>query len=165
MRAARAFSLIELVIVVVILALIAAIAVPRLSRGSQGSAETITVQNTALLQKAIDLYAAEHDGTFPDPALIIEQLTFYSDAAGTVSKAKSGTHPFGPYVRTVPPVLTGPNKGSTSIATMAGNGIGWIYNPAEGAITPNTETIDSKSLPTPLPPDGPSITPPVSPSE
>ena len=165
-RPEPAFSLIEVVIVIVILALIAAIAIPRLSRGSQGSAEAATVKNAALLQKAIDLYAAEHNGAFPNPMLIGEQLTLYSDAAGTVSKTRSGAHPFGPYVRKVPAVLTGPNKGSSGIGTAPGNGVGWVYNHAEGAITANTGDAAAATNPPTLPSDTDTpITPvpPVSP--
>jgi general secretion pathway protein G len=150
----RGFSLIEVVIVIVILGIIAAIAIPRLSRGSQGSAEAATVQNVALLQKAIDLYAAEHGGTFPDPTLIAEQLTLYTDVHGAVSTAKTGPHSFGPYVRKVPPLTTGPNKGSTGISTTAGSGVGWVYNHAEGAITPNTAGDNTASGP-PMPPVSP----------
>ena len=129
------FSLIELVLVIVILALIAAIAIPKLSRGSQGSAEAATAKNLAVLQRAIDLYAAEHNGAYPDPDLIAEQLTQYSDARGAVSGTKGGGYAFGPYVRKVPPVPTGPNKGSTGIGAAAGHGIGWLYSPADGAIS------------------------------
>ena len=164
---ARAFSLLEVVIVVVILAIIATIAVPRLSRGSKGSAEAATVQNTALLQKAIDLYAAEHNGAFPDPMLIAEQLTQYSDTVGAVSKTKSSTFQFGPYVRKVPPVMTGPQKGASTISTMPANGIGWVYNHADGVITANTGT-GAAGDPTTLPSEDSTTTitiptPPVSP--
>jgi prepilin-type N-terminal cleavage/methylation domain-containing protein len=143
-RCFQAFSLIELVIVIVILGIVAAIAIPRLSRGSQGSADAATVQNVALLQKAIDLYAAEHNGAYPDPNLISEQLTLYTDTRGVVSKTKAPPYSFGPYMRAVPPVPIGRYKGSTVIGTESNAGIGWLYNHAEGAITANTG--EDKSL-------------------
>jgi type II secretory pathway pseudopilin PulG len=123
--------------VIVILGVIAAIAIPRLSRGSQGSSDTACVRDVQVIQKAIDLYAAEHNGAFPNPAMIADQLTLYTDHTGATSKAKTPAHPFGPYLRTVPPLPTGPNKGASNISAAPGVGVGWIYDPAEGTITPN----------------------------
>src|SRR4051812_24050977 len=81
------FSLIELVIVIVIIAIIAAIAIPRMSRGGDSAAEAATTQNVVVLQKAVDLYAAEH-GNYPDPDQVSDQLTLYSDPGGAVSQSK-----------------------------------------------------------------------------
>jgi prepilin-type N-terminal cleavage/methylation domain-containing protein len=132
------FSLIEIVVVIVLLAIIAGIAIPRLSRGSEGSVDAAISRDLSVLQKAIDLYAAEHDGAFPDPVRVTDQLTRYTDLGGTVSSEKVGTFEFGPYVRRVPVVKAGPNKGSAAIATQPAMGVGWIYNPVEGTITANT---------------------------
>lgn len=131
------FSLLEVMIVVVILALVAAIAIPRLSRGSQGSIEAALARDVQVMQKAIDLYAADHNGAFPNPDMIADQLTQYTDASGSMSKSKSGPNTFGPYLRKVPAVPSGPNKGGSNISTAPGIGVGWIYDPAEGTITAN----------------------------
>jgi prepilin-type N-terminal cleavage/methylation domain-containing protein len=136
-RAAGAFSLIEVVMVIVILGVIAAIAIPRLSRGSQGSADAASARDVQVIQKAIDLYAAEHNGAFPHGAMIADQLTRYSDAAGSTSNNKTAAHPFGPYLRKVPALPAGPNKGASNISTTPGVGVGWIYDPTEGTIAPN----------------------------
>ena len=141
------FSLIEVVLVIVILATIAAIAIPRLSRGSQGSAEAALSRDVQVLQKAIDLYAAEHNGAFPDGARITDQLTLYTDASGSASKAKSPPFEFGPYMRKVPPIPAGPNKGNCAISTTAGVGVGWIYDPTEGTITPNNTAVVAGTQP------------------
>lgn len=148
-RHRHGFSLIEVVLVIVILATIAAIAIPRLSRGSQGSAEAALSRDVQVLQKAIDLYAAEHNGAFPDGARITDQLTLYTDTSGSASKAKSPPFEFGPYMRKVPPVPTGPNKGNSAISTAAGVGVGWIYDPTEGTITPNNTAPTADSQPAP----------------
>ena len=145
-RRPHGFSLIEVVLVVVILATIAAIAIPRLSRGSEGSAEATLSRDVQILQKAIDLYAAEHNGAFPDAARIADQLTLHTDAGGAASKQKSSQFEFGPYMRKVPPVPVGPNKGNTAISTAPGPGVGWIYDPTEGTITPNTTPPATVSL-------------------
>ena len=135
---------------VVILAAIAALAIPRLSRGSQGSIEAALARDVQVLQKAIDLYAAEHNGAFPHGAMVVEQLTLYTDATGAMSKAKAPPYTYGPYVRKIPPVPTGPNKGNTHIATGGGLGVGWIYDPTEGTSTPNiSPPSTSATAPTP----------------
>lgn len=135
--AAGGFGLLEVVIVVVILALVAAIAIPRLSRASQGSVEAALARDVQVMQKAIDLYAADHNGAFPNGAMIADQLTLYTDASGSMSKSKSGSHTFGPYLRKVPAVPSGPNKGGSNISTAPGVGVGWIYDPTDGTITAN----------------------------
>lgn len=146
-RVRRGFSLIEVIMVVVILGAIAAIAIPRLSRGSQGASNTALARDVQVLQKAIDLYAAEHNGAFPSAAMIADQLTQYTDHTGSMSTSKSPPYPFGPYLRKVPAVPCGPNKGSSHISTAAGSGVGWIYDPAEGTITPNTDPVSTTTAP------------------
>lgn len=143
----RAFSLIELVIVVVIIGIIAAIAIPRMSRGAAGAGDSALSSNLATLRKAIDLYAAEHDGKFPTAAKFVEQLTKYTDAAGTDSATKSAAHPFGPYLRTIPVMNSGDKKGSAAIldaTTPDGNG-GWMYDEDTGVIKANAGTSETDS--------------------
>jgi general secretion pathway protein G len=147
-RGARGFSLIEVVIVVVILGVIAAVAIPRLSRGSQGSAEAAMARDVQVIQKAVDLYSAEHNGAFPHADMVADQLTLYTDSSGAMSKAKSPPYNYGPYLHKIPEIPCGPNKGSNVISTSPGFGVGWIYDPAEGTITPN-QTVP----PTATPPD------------
>src|SRR5687767_4993945 len=137
------FSLIELVIVVVIIGIIAAIAIPRLSRGSAGAADSALSGNLAVLRNAIDLYATEHGGKFPTLATFSNQLTLYTDAAGTVGP-KGGAFIFGPYVRKVPALPVGPTnyKGSTTVVdgklVPAGTAPGaWWYNEDTGEIKAN----------------------------
>ena len=136
------FSLIELVIVVVIIGVLAAIAIPRLSRGSAGAADSALSGNLAVLRNAIDLYATEHGGTYPTVAAFDAQLTQFSDASGTASASKTSTAIYGPYLRKVPPLSVGTNKGSAVVVdgssgtpgTVAG---GWFYNPTTGEIRAN----------------------------
>jgi prepilin-type N-terminal cleavage/methylation domain-containing protein len=135
------FSLIELVIVVVIIGIIGAIAIPRISRGSAGAADSATMGDLAVLRNAIDLYATEHNGTYPTLAAIEAQLTQYSDAAGNVSATRDATHIYGPYIRRIPPLKVGNEKGSTGFTDTAGTaGAGWVYNAATGDVVPNTTT-------------------------
>ena len=78
----RGFSLIELVIVVVILATVAAVAIPRMSRGAEGAAESALKANLDILNIALEHYAAEHGGKYPDAPAIVNQLTLFSDVTG-----------------------------------------------------------------------------------
>lgn len=134
------FSLLELVIVVAIVAILAAIAIPRMSRGSAGAADSALSANLAILRNGIDLYAAEHGGTFPTAANIANQLTLYTDYFGDAQASKDPNHIYGPYIRTVPPLPVGANKGNTGIAAASGAGVGWIYNQTTGNINANTTT-------------------------
>jgi len=133
----RGFSLLELVIVVVIIAIIAAIAVPRLSRGTAGAADSALKGDLAVLRNALDLYSAEHGGSYPAVATFVAQLTTYTDAAGNAQATKDTTHIYGPYIRQVPSLPVGAAKGNSTVAAAAGAGVGWIYTVGTGAISAN----------------------------
>ncbi|MEI7835193.1 MAG: prepilin-type N-terminal cleavage/methylation domain-containing protein [Planctomycetota bacterium] len=136
------FSLLELVIVVVIIGIIAAIAIPRMSRGSAGAAESALSGNVAVIRNAIDMYAAEHNGTFPAVATFSAQLTTYSSAAGATSTTKDATYLYGPYLQQVPALPVGAAKGNTTVAAAAGTGVGWIYSATAGTISSNTTATE-----------------------
>ena len=137
------FSLIELVIVVVIIGIIGAIAIPRMSRGAAGASDSALTANLAVLRNALDLYAAEHNGQFPDLDDMPEALTQFTDAAGNVSTTQDTTHIFGPYVRNIPPLPIGPNQGNDTFTDTAdgiptGTSPAWVYNENTGEISANT---------------------------
>lgn len=136
-RQRRGFSLLELVIVVVIVGIIAAIAIPRMSRGAAGASDSALSGNLAVFRNAIDMYAAEHSGTFPTASAIVAQLTTYTDASGNTNASKTTVFIYGPYLRNVPALPVGAKKGSTGIAAADGAGVGWIYAAATGTITAN----------------------------
>jgi len=146
----RGFSLIELVIVVVILGIIGAIAIPRMSRGATGAADSGAISDLAVLRSAIELYQAEHDGSFPALATFSDQLTLYSNAAGATSATQTGAFIYGPYLRRVPSQKVGPNKGSATLTDAKGTaGFGWWYNETTGAIFINADDTDTDALGTP----------------
>lgn len=103
-----AFSLIELVIVVVIVGVIAAIAVPRLTAASERVRLRQVEADAAALQRAADLYAAEHadrtpahrpDGTVDtDAQSLIRRLLRRTTDTGSISP----TGLFGPYLKSWP---------------------------------------------------------------
>jgi len=165
----KAFSLVELVIVVVIIGVIAAIAVPRISRGAKGAGESALRGSLAGLRNAIDMYAAEHGGSWPGTpgntkAALLTQLTKKTDASG-VDGTTAGTHIYGPYLRGgFPPCPLGPNSGAKGVMmtitvplqTAADpaavdadtENVCWIYNYQTGEIIINTAdtTVDEKNV-------------------
>ena len=146
-RSTGGFTLLEMMLVVVIIALIAAIAIPKFSRGAAGANDSAVSGNLVTLRNAIDMFQVEHGGVYPTVANIVTQLTQFSDATGATSATKDTTHIYGPYLRRVPALPVGANKGNSGIAAAAGTGVGWIYNAATGAIQTSTTTeTDSAGL-------------------
>ena len=139
-----AFSLIELIVVVVIIGIIAAIAIPHLGRGAQAAADAALAQDLAQIRQAIDAFQAEHGGTYPTMGMINSALTLYTDDTGTSGQTNKDTqHPWGPYLRSIPPVPVGPAKGSSVIAvdsSPVAAPVGWLYDPTTGAIRANCST-------------------------
>jgi len=159
-RAARySFSLMELVVVIVIIGIIAAVAIPRLSRGVVGADETALQGDLAALRQAIDVYAAEHHGVFPganpdgagngadSAGAFVTQMTGFTDENGEAASTPDATHRFGPYLRAIPPLPVGANKGSTAVAIDAANSPplvttgteGWVCNTQKGEIIANSD--------------------------
>ena len=141
-RRYRGFSLIELVIVVVIIGIIAAIAIPRMSRGSEGAAEGALTADLAVMRSAIDLYIIEHVGTEPTLPTFANQMTGKTDLDGTPNA--SGI--YGPYLRTVPPLPVGANKGGNGVKAIPPDGggtQGWAYDASTGDIFANSIDTDA----------------------
>lgn len=146
----RGFSLIELVIVVVILGIIGAIAIPRMSRGADGAADAALVADLAVLRNAIDLYQAEHGGAYPPEASIVAALESYSDVTGASFGTKDDDRIYGPYLRKVPTLKIGSNKGKNGISATDGDAnAGWIYDEDTGSIFANLPVgeTDARSVP------------------
>lgn len=144
-RQARGFSLVELVIVVVIVGLLAAIAIPRFSRGAAGATDSALSGDLTVLRNAIEMYGAEHNGTYPAAATFAAQLTQYSNLAGATSAAKDSDYPYGPYLHAVPALKVGAAVGATGIKAVtaaptaqdADTTVGWLYNPSTGQVYAN----------------------------
>jgi prepilin-type N-terminal cleavage/methylation domain-containing protein len=140
-RQRRGFSLIELVIVVIIIGIIAAIAIPRVSRGTSGAADSSLSGSLAVMRNAIDLYQTEHLGLLPTLSAFVTQMTQYSDVMGNTSATKTGDFVYGPYLRAIPPLPLGVEKGSTGVTGTAGTpNMGWVYTATTGSIIANTTT-------------------------
>jgi prepilin-type N-terminal cleavage/methylation domain-containing protein len=105
--ARRAFSLIELVIVVVIIGVISSIAVPRMLSAAETARANALKGSLSVLNKAAELYAAEHDGKSPahdesgtlgDASAMIKRLVGRTKADGTIDANGA----YGPYLREMP---------------------------------------------------------------
>ncbi len=135
-RATRchAFSLIELVIVVVIIAIIGAIAIPKMSRGAAGANDSALIQDLSTMRSAVDLYTTEHNGLPPSnttSATFISQLTTYTDINGAAVSTKDTTHIYGPYLKSLPNLPVGTNKGLSTVTVTGpvGTGsFGWYFD-------------------------------------
>jgi prepilin-type N-terminal cleavage/methylation domain-containing protein len=129
------FTLVELVIVVVIIAIIAAIAIPKMSRGSAGAGDAALAQDLSTVRSALDMYQTEHGGAYPSNAsadTFRNQLTQYTDALGNPQATKDATHVYGPYLRALPPLPVGVNRGSNVVVVTApagtSSGAGWYFD-------------------------------------
>jgi general secretion pathway protein G len=150
----KAFSLVELVVVIVIIGIIAAMAIPRLSRGTAGAGDSALAGNLATIRTAINLYAAEHNNTYPGSAKFTQQLTQFTSAAGAESATRDATHPFGPYLMAIPPCPVGSQTTPTAIVFDTTDGPipsrttdtgGWIYNVNTGEFRANTNATDQNT--------------------
>jgi hypothetical protein len=108
------------------------------------------------------MYESDHEA-FPasavgdGPADFDRQLTGYTDIYGASNAflSKDASHPYGPYLRSIPPLPAGTKKGSATVkiaadADAAGSGPeAWIYYPTTGEIKPNLADaeVDAKGVP------------------
>src|SRR4051794_32922244 len=97
------FLLVGLAVVLAGLGVVATIVGPRMSRAAAGPSphlnENILTGQLRMLRAAIDEYAGEHGGRFPegDADAVTLQLTGYSDFLGNASTARTARHRLGPY--------------------------------------------------------------------
>jgi len=136
-RHRSAFSLIELVIVVVIIGIIGAIAMPRMSSSAENAAVSAVIADRNTLQRACDLYEAEHEGTMIHVGAGSEKVFYFrllknSDIDGTVNDS-AGI--YGPYIASIP---VNRHNGFPTIridgAVAGANTHGWRYNTTTGTI-------------------------------
>ena len=148
-RRRRAFSLIEILIVTVILAILAMVIVPRVSDASHEAAENSLKDDLRYLRTQIGVYKAQHRDLAPGiTGNFLNQMTLYTDEAGTTSPTKTPTHKFGRYLMRMPANPLN-HKDTIKISNAADltaevdDTTGWVYNPATQQIIANTSGADN----------------------
>lgn len=143
MKKRSAFTLVELVVVVLILGIIATIAVPRVIRSTANAQESALKQDLSAIRSGIELYASDHNGSFPGAVAdglgnaagsedaFKNQLLYYTNVNGGVSQTKSSAHPFGPYLRR--PFPKAPIGAHTGAATVKVENAGALLTGADGS--------------------------------
>jgi type II secretory pathway pseudopilin PulG len=135
--------------VMMMIGMLASMAIPRIATAAPAAGTAVLSGDLAVVRKAINIYMAEHGNRLPGPteARFIEQMTQYSDAAGSTSPTPSPAFPFGPYLVRIPAAPVGQNTGDAGVHIDAVNspplakpstGKGWVYNPATGEFFANT---------------------------
>ena len=140
----KAFTLAEILIVVAILGILASLVIPTFQTHAAEAKEAAAKDNLRILRTAIERYAAEHNGQFPDgidQTEIESKLTGKTDLDGTPNASGD----YGPYLRAgFPPIPVGPNKGDSDL-TIETSGdptpdglTAWAYSTDTGKFMANT---------------------------
>ena len=133
-----------MVVVIIIIAIISAIALPRFSNVNASTNERALSLQLKAIRNAILMYVEDHGGVSPTGPAVQTQRTPYTDAAGNTSPTRDAAHPFGPYLKEMPPLPVSANKGASKVAPADAPGVGWIYNPADGSVRANTPDPDAR---------------------
>jgi len=135
----RAFSLVELVIVIVIIGIIGAIAVPRMSSSAENAATNAVIGDLNTLQKAIDMYEAEHIGQLPGDGVADNKgLYFRLLGTTTLDGTPDADAIYGPYISAIPANKINGRAAIRIDGPPAGAGThGWRYDSTTGAIEPD----------------------------
>ena len=97
------------------------------------------IGDLTVIRASIDLYTTEHVGGLPTLANFVSQMIQFSDVNGNTSATKTGLFIYGPYLRQIPPLPVGAQKGLTGIKASPADGVGafgWTYS--SGMIFANT---------------------------
>ena len=147
---AKGFTLVEILIVVVILGILAAIVIPQFTDASEKAQESSAVSQLQTLRSQLELYQVEHTGDYPaddGAGAFVSSADFWADltdateADGTTPEA--GDTEFGPYLLKE---MTNPFEASTTVATAAVAGVGWVYDVTDGSITLCLSAAQAASL-------------------
>ncbi len=122
MNGKQAFTLVEILIVVIILGILAAIVIPQFTEASDDARESAIRSDLQTMRSQLELYKAQHAGSYPAAATFVADMT-----------TKSGG--YGPYVQTFP---TNPYNSLATVAVEAGavllgdGSTGWHFNSTTG---------------------------------
>jgi prepilin-type N-terminal cleavage/methylation domain-containing protein len=149
----RGFTLIEIIVVVVVIGIIAGIAIPRMSRVSDAAPDSAVAEELAAMRAAIDQYQNDHNGAPPSASsaeTFVKQMTRYTDAAGDPQLKKDMSHVLGPYLKGIPTLPVGANRGLNTVTVTgpAGTGtFGWYYDGTTIWINDPSGDVDARATP------------------
>ena len=131
--ARRGFTLVEILIVVIILGVLAAIVIPQFANASSDTKKNSLSSSLHAIRSQIEFYMLQH-GEMPPT------LTGADWSALTDQSTYKG-EPRGPYLRAAPVNTLNGKSDVLVVATdyasgdpVAGTGMGWVYNPANGKL-------------------------------
>jgi len=170
----KGFTLVELLIVVIILAILAAIVVPQFASSTDDAKLSSLDTTLSNMRSAIDLYYQQHGnyparvassgapaactttvtgGAIDTQAAFLEQLAFYTNAAGQACKMRGtgNEFKFGPYLKkdaaptnpitTVSTIAVG-STGNLGLESGVTNGTGgWLYDSKTGQFIANDHRL------------------------
>ena len=138
----NAFTLIEVLIVVIIMAVLAATIIPQFSTSTEDAMHSTVDFNLNTMRSQIEMFRAEHQGTYPTMTGFVDQMTKPTNISGGFS----GDTVYGPYVTEIP---KNPFNDSNDVAAVAVEGTapedvvegdaGWQYDQSTGDFYPNHE--------------------------
>ena len=157
----KGFTLVELLIVVIILSILAAIVVPQFASSTTDAKYSALDSNLGALRAATELYYQQHGdypgakasatGTAGSATAFIEQMTMFSDAAGTTAATATATIKYGPYLKKGIPVEPVSGTNAVEVITTGTLGMtataakdGWKFDTKTGQLIANTAALQTR---------------------
>ncbi len=134
-RRQSGFTLVEILIVVVILGILAAIVIPQFTNASEDAKASSVITQLQTIRSQLELYQIQHNGSYPAADLDHGggegEWSALTDTTEVDGSEGDGTNDYGTYLQRAP---TNPFEDSSTVATTAASGVGWVYTASTGEI-------------------------------